>query len=106
MGGKHFRQLSANVEGWVESLHGVLVDHGDLVAPNAAKLLFGTTHQFFSFEANAPAHDLAVGPEKIENAESDGALAAARFTDDSHRLLFANGKATPRTAGTSRLRVL
>ena len=93
VGGEHFRQLPADAERRVEGLHGVLVDHGDLVAPDAAKLLVGATHQFFSLEANASSHDLAVGPEKIEDAEGDGALAAARFTDDPHGLLFAYGKA-------------
>ena len=92
MAGEHLGQLLAEAQGGIEGLHGILEDHGDAVAPDLLQLPAAATHQFGLLEADMASGDLAVGPQVVDDAVGDGALAAPGFAHQSHRLAFAHRK--------------
>ena len=51
--GQHLFHLVAEAHGGIERLHGVLVDHGDLVAAQSAQFLAGLADQFLALELDA-----------------------------------------------------
>ena len=83
--GQHLLQLIAQAHGRVERLHGVLIDHSDLVAAQAAQFFASDAHQFLALKFDVAPLDIAVGAQKVENGPGDGALAATRLADDAVR---------------------
>jgi hypothetical protein len=88
-------QLIAQAQRGVERLHRVLIHHGDAIAADLAQVAIGLAHQVLALKQDLAADDLAVAPQKIHDAERDGALAAARLADDAERLAALDVEADP-----------
>ena len=88
---RHFHQLLADLHRRIQACHRLLVDHGDLVAADRAKLLLGQFAHVLALELDAAADDLPDIGEVAHDAERHGRLAAAGFADDAHRLARHDG---------------
>ena len=87
--------LLADGEHRVEGGHGLLEDHGDAVAPDAAHLLLRAVQQVFPLEADLPGdRGLGVGQEAQHRHGGDG-LAAARFAHQPQGFAGLEVKAHP-----------
>jgi hypothetical protein len=80
MKGDGFADLVAHRVDGVQRRHGLLEDHGDLVAANVAHLLITLLQEILTVKEDFAAHDLArrVGDE-AHNRECRDGLAATRF---------------------------
>ena len=81
--GQHLGHLVAQAHGRIEGLHGVLVDHGDAVAPDLAQFLLWAAHQILALKEDVAVDDAAVAPQEVDDAERHGALATARLAHDA-----------------------
>jgi hypothetical protein len=74
----------------VQGAHGLLKDHGDLVAPDAAQLLRFLGQQVLSLEEDLSGLDAAGRGHEPEDGQGGDALAAARLPDHGQGLALAD----------------
>jgi hypothetical protein len=86
VGAQDLRHLRADRHHRVEAGHGVLEDHRDAAAPDAAQLGAGQGQQVSALEDDAAALDAAGLADQVEDGEGGGGLAAAALSDDGQGL--------------------
>ena len=89
---RHLHQLLAQRHARVERGHGLLIDHGDLVAAQLPDLLLAERRQIGSLVNDLTADDAAVAPQVAHDAERHGRLAAAGFADQADALALMQGQ--------------
>ena len=75
-----FADLTLHGEHRVQGGHGLLEDHGDLVAADVVHLLVGAVENVFAVEGDAAAFNIAVAVQQLDNAHGGHALAGAGLT--------------------------
>ena len=78
--------LVTDALGRVKRGHGVLEDHGDVVATNLLHLLVRELREVLAHEVDAAARDVPPGRQKLQDRQSRHRLAATRLADDAERL--------------------
>ena len=76
--------LIADAEHGVQGAHGLLEDHGDPLAPDAAHLLLRKGQEILSLEQDPARHDSAGRPrDQAHDGEGENCLAASRLAGDA-----------------------
>jgi len=86
-----FADLTRDGERGVEGGHRVLVDEGDSIPPEGAKLPGVESQQVLAEEANLARGDPPVVGQIAHDGERNGALAGARLADQAEGLALADG---------------
>ena len=76
----------------VEGGRGLLKNQRDVRAAHAAQLMLRQSQQVSPAQGHRAADDAARGLHQAQDRQRRHGLAAARFTDQSERVAFANGK--------------
>ena len=86
MGEDRLGELLAHLVEGVQRGQRVLEDHRDLVAADAAQLLFVERHEVAALEQDPPAHLGALVAREAEHSQRRDGLAGARLAHDPERL--------------------
>jgi len=60
--GEHLFHLLSELHGGIQRLHGILVNHGDLITPQAPQFFAPFTHQVFALEFDGAPFHISVSP--------------------------------------------
>jgi len=81
---ERFDELGADLEGWVEGRHGVLEDHADAAAADAAEIGWGQGEEVLTVEEGGASVDASWGHgDEAEHGVAGDGLAGAGFADDA-----------------------
>ena len=89
----HLSKLVSNGKQGVQADHGLLKDHGDLVAPDPAHLALGLGEQLFPVEADAPGDLSGRGGQQAYDALGSDTFARAGLPHQTQFLPFFQGEA-------------
>jgi len=90
-----FRYLVSHGKDRIQARHGLLEDHGDLVAAQVAHRVVVQSGQVAVLEKDLPFHDPAGRGHQPHDGQGGDALAAPRFPHDPVDLAPANGDGNP-----------
>ena len=82
---RNFYELFADLHRRVEGCHGLLIDHGDVLAADSTQLGFVHGTQVLSHEVDFAGDDRSVPAEVLHDSKSDRRLSASRFADQPDR---------------------
>jgi hypothetical protein len=88
---KLFRQLARYLQRWIQGSHGILEDHGHVLAPDVVEFTRLQAENVAAFEQRLAA-GVAVLGEETHQAEEGLALARAALADDGDALAAADGE--------------
>jgi hypothetical protein len=77
MAGQDFGELSPNSHGGIKGLHGILIYHGNSIAPEFIEFGSRPTDEFIALEMDTSTHDLTIGTEKTDQSIGNCTLAAS-----------------------------
>ncbi len=86
--GEHLFHLLSELHGGIQGLHGILVNHGDLITPQAPQFFAPFTHQVFALEFDCAPFYISVGPQKIDDGPGTCTFAAAGLPHDAMGFAF------------------
>ena len=84
-------ELPLHGENRVQAGHGLLKDHGDLVAPDVVHLLGADFGKILAVKGDGAAGNVAVGIQKPQNAHGGHAFAGSGLANDAQGLAGHNG---------------
>ena len=87
-----FHELGRDGQARIEGGHGLLVDHGDVLAADPPDLLLGQLGHVPALELDGAADDAAVLPHVAHDAVGHRGLAAPGLTHQAHRLALLDGE--------------
>ena len=86
---QRLHQLVADGVDRVEAGHGVLEDHGDILAPDVSHLLLVEGEQILAVEGDAAAHDFAGFLQQADDGIGFHGLTGTGFAHDAHHFVIA-----------------